>query len=296
MDDRPEAAARSCGSSATKWVVAVAIFASTLYCVTFLIPPAPEWPDPIRVAIRRCSGCIHAVVDVLFGLAGATPPRGELRSGIYLLIVAGVVPWLIAILLGRGRPKDIGLRRANLLGWRLALVGYVLSLPFLLWMVRSPDFAPSYLWRLERAGGVAFCLYYTVNMLTEHFFLHGMLLALFRPGFRWPAPAPLPSDAPADRPPLLRWLGFAQSTHGAAGLQRITRWIGLPDGCVAAVLASAMLFGLVHVPKDTRELLLSVPGGVALAFLAYRTNTWLTPLVLHLATAGTAFALVLFLS
>jgi hypothetical protein len=248
------------------------------------------------MAINRCSGCIHTFIDVVFELAGAASPRGELRSGIYLLIVAGAVPWLIALLFGRGRPRDIGLRRANLLGWRLALVGYVLSLPFLLWMVRSPDFAPSYLRQLERSGGVAFCLYYTMNMLTEHFLLHGVLLAAFRPGLRWPSPAPLPSEAPTDCRPLLRWLGFAQLTHGATGLQRATRWIGLPDGCVIAVLASAMLFGLVHVPKDTRELLLSVPGGVALAYLAYRTNTWLTPFVLHLATAGTALALVLLMS
>jgi len=214
----------------------------------------------------------------------------------YLLIVAGVIPWLLALLLGRGRPQDIGLRRANLLGWRLALVGYVLSLPFLWWMARSPDFALSYLRQFERAGGLAFCLYYTVNMLTEHFFLHGVLLAAFRPGRRWPAPAPLPSEAPADSRPILRWLGLAQPAHGAARLQRITRWVGLPDGCITAILASAMLFGLMHLPKDTRELLLSVPGGIALAFLAYRTNTWLTPFGLHLATAGTAFALVLLMN
>ncbi len=68
--------------------------------------------------------------------------------------------------------------------------------------------------------------------------------------------------------------------------------INLPDGCLLAVLASAMLFGLVHLGKDPRELMLSLPGGIALGYLAYRTNTWLIPLALHLATAGTACAMI----
>jgi membrane protease YdiL (CAAX protease family) len=76
-------------------------------------------------------------------------------------------------------------------------------------------------------------------------------------------------------------------------VRRVTSWIGLQSGCVPAVLASAALFALVHVGKDWRELLLSVPGGIVLAYMAYRTNTWLVPFVLHLATAGTACAMAI---
>jgi membrane protease YdiL (CAAX protease family) len=75
-------------------------------------------------------------------------------------------------------------------------------------------------------------------------------------------------------------------------MHRLTRWIGLPADCVPAILTSTTLFGLVHVGKDPRELLLSLPGGVALAYIAYRTNSWLTVFVLHLATAGTAFLMI----
>jgi membrane protease YdiL (CAAX protease family) len=75
-------------------------------------------------------------------------------------------------------------------------------------------------------------------------------------------------------------------------MRRFNRWIGLPSGCVPAILTSAMLFSLVHVGKDPRELMLSLPGGLALAYISYRTDSWLTVLVLHLATAGTACAML----
>ena len=59
------------------------------------------------------------------------------------------------------------------------------------------------------------------------------------------------------------------------------------------MVTSATLFGVVHIGKDPREMLLSVPGGLALAYVAYRSNSWLIPYILHLATAGTALALMM---
>jgi membrane protease YdiL (CAAX protease family) len=86
---------------------------------------------------------------------------------------------------------------------------------------------------------------------------------------------------------------MAQPLGEARGFSRITCWLGLPTGCPIAIFASAALFGLIHGTKDFRELLLSIPGGIALAYLAYRTNSWLTPFVLHALTAGTACAMLL---
>lgn len=270
----------------------VAIAVSTVYCAAMLARPQPSWPAPIRLILEYPSRGLSNLIDTGLDTVKVAQVGTELRSGIYLLLVAGVVPWLVLTLLRRGRPYDLGLRCPNRLGWRFTVVGYLIALPFLVWMVRGTDFAGPYLRQLQRAGGVAFCLYYFVNMLTEHFLFHGALLAVFRVGQRWPAPPPASFDGARGLPRVFQWLGFTQPPPGVYGMRRLVHRIGLPDGCLLAVLASAMLFGLVHLGKDPRELLLSLPGGVALGFLAYRTNTWLVPFVLHLATAGTACAMI----
>ena len=58
-------------------------------------------------------------------------------------------------------------------------------------------------------------------------------------------------------------------------------------------MISALLFAAVHLGKDPRELILSLPGGIALGYISYRTNTWLIPFLLHASTAGMACALML---
>lgn len=272
--------------------VAVAIVLSALYGLIFLARPVLSEPTWLRHAANYPSRAVYALIDDLLRLVGSDPPT-MLRSGLYLFLVAGVVPWVVVALLGRGRPADVGLRRPNRYAWRFLCVGYLISVPFQMWMVRGPGFASPYLREFERAGITAFILYYCVNMLTEHFCLHGVVLGVCRPGHRWPPPAPTGPVHTNLRSGLLRWIGLAQPTTGIVGLRRIIRWIGLPDGCLPALLTSAMLFGLVHLGKNPRELLLSLPGGLVLAYIAYRTNSWLTPFILHLATAGTAFLMIL---
>jgi membrane protease YdiL (CAAX protease family) len=92
---------------------------------------------------------------------------------------------------------------------------------------------------------------------------------------------------------ILRWVGLAQPSDADGAFQRLIQWIGLPANCVLAVICSGLLFGAIHLGKDPRELLLSVPGGIALAYVAFRTNSWLVPFALHLMTAGTAFLILL---
>ncbi len=81
---------------------------------------------------------------------------------------------------------------------------------------------------------------------------------------------------------------MAQPTGQARGCQRVTRWIGIPDGCLGAILWSGALFGLVHWGKAGREFLLAFPGGVFLAALAYRCNSWHAPYLLHAGTVTAA--------
>lgn len=275
----------------TGWVVSTLL---TLYCVACFVRVGPTWPTWSREASGFLSRQLYWLVDRIaqtLGAAFVQPPLH--RHGLYLLLAVAVIPWLLMALVGRGHPRDIGCRFPNRFGWHIALVGYVLSLPLLAWMVRSDRFGDSYLRQLELNGSLAFTVYYFVNMLSEHFFLHGIVLGACRRGGRWPPAAPTTLRPARGFGRLLQWLGLAVPMDNATGLRRATRWIGLPDGCVRAVAVSSLMFALIHLGKDPRELLLSIPGGIALAYIALRTNTWLVPFLLHLATAGTAWLLVL---
>lgn len=285
---RSEPAGPECGSAGNGWRVAFIALVSTLYCTAFLAAPLPLLPQAIRRAFQLPKQFVYRTVTSFLNSVGIVSPSHELVSGVYLLLLIGVTPWLVMAIIGRGRPHDLGLRRPNRIGWRASVFGYLTALPLLYWMSLGDRFAPYYLPHLERVGVTAFGLFYAVNMLTEHFFFHGVLLGLFRADLRWPAPPSVVEDATRGSKRLLQWLGLAQPTAGAHRCQRVTRWLGLPDGCLLSITVSALLFALVHVGKDPRELLLSLPGGLAQGYLAYRTNSWLVPLMLHVATAGTA--------
>jgi hypothetical protein len=341
----------------TRLVVAMTLAGA--YCLVFLARPPQSWRAYLPAATATGPLWVLRQIDAGYAALGVELVGRQLRDGTYLLLMSGAVPWLALALVRRGRPYDLGCRRPNRFAWRLIAVGYVGSLPLLVWMVGGSSFASHYLPQLQRVGFWPFALYYLVNMASEHFFFHGVLLAAFRSDWRWPAPprevawsdtgewhahareprcsssGNVPRRAwawhPASRWMLrrgLQWLGLAQPVArpeyassaegdrsptarsttaaprnmvasrdavvpGSTVGSRITGWLGLPGGCVPAIVASAVLFSLVHVGKDARELLLSLPGGVALGYLAYRTNTWLTPFVLHLATAGTACLMML---
>jgi membrane protease YdiL (CAAX protease family) len=60
-----------------------------------------------------------------------------------------------------------------------------------------------------------------------------------------------------------------------------------------ALVVSAILFAAVHLSKDPREFLVSIPNGALLAYAAYRTDTWLVPCVLHGVAAVTSYLLIL---
>jgi hypothetical protein len=275
-----------------RYIAATFVLSMTAaYCLAFLVRLPTSWPQPIRDTINAISQPARALTRSILELCGIESATFASHSGLYMFMIAGLIPWLIMVLLRRGRPSDLGCRLPNRYGWRLMAVTYLLSLPFQIWMIQSDGFSGPYLNQLKRAGGFAFCLYYTLNMLTEHFLLQGVVLAVLRTDRRWPLPTPtLNTPRKANK---LQWLGLAQPTNEATGLRKIERWLGLPEGCVFAIVGSGLLFALIHVGKNPRELILSLPGGLALAILSYRTNSWITAFILHLATAGTAFALVL---
>ncbi|GMU37930.1 MAG: CPBP family intramembrane metalloprotease [Phycisphaerae bacterium] len=285
-----------------------------LYTGLFLVVPPREalpdgWADgwlAVRKALfDRIGDGIERATVRWTGSAPSPAVKRHAANAVYFTLILTVAPAGVMALLRRGRPSDYGTRRPNRQGWRLLIVGYAVALPFLIWMVASPSFVPYYI-RDLRASPATFLSSYAVMMFGEHLYLHGVVLALSCPGGRWPEPrlacptqSALLEGAP-DRMPdgrraiaILRWLGFAQARDGGRGWRGVTRWLGLPDGATAALLMSTFLFGLVHWGKDPREFLLSVPGGLASAYLALRGGSWLVPFLLHLATAGTACLLML---
>lgn len=278
--------------------VGIAFVVSATYCLVMLVRPGSDWPAWVVKIMSVGSSAGYELVRSLYHVVGVDHPSTELAQGAYLLLVSGLAPLLAAMLILRARPSSLGCRRPNRFGWRLLLLGFILAMPFLFFMARGGGMQASYLPAMTRAGTTAFIGYYAVNMLTEHFFFHGVLLAALRPTGRWPAAEPSESESENDItgswPRLRRWLGIGLR-HGEQGENAITAWLGLAPGCGFAIFASASLFALVHVGKDWREAVLSFPGGVAIAYVAYRSDSWLIPFLLHSLTAGTTLVLMMWM-
>src|SRR5690242_7590119 len=92
------------------------------------VPWAPAWFRWIQGRIREVSEAGMTALVQAFG--GKTLPPGWRWAGTG--IVMGILlPWLFMALIGRGHPRDIGLRGPNRAGWRVLLAGYLLALPAL---------------------------------------------------------------------------------------------------------------------------------------------------------------------
>ncbi len=279
----------SVGSRAS---VALAAVFWSVYALLFFTRIPSSWSPSLSAFLGGPKRWGWRLIENAYAAVGVEPLSERFVSGSYLFLWAFAVPWLVMAVIGRGRPTALGWRVPNRLAWRLLLVSFVVAAPFQVWMVRSPQFAGQYMEHL-RSGAAGFAAFYAVNMFAEHFLFHGVLLAAVRRDRCWPQPVPVAHDGRPGAIRFLQWLGMAAPTGDARGLHRMTRWFGLTDGCVAPIVVSGLLFGAVHVGKDPRELLLSIPGGIILGYIAYRTNSWLVPLGLHATTAGAACLLML---
>ncbi|MCH7591441.1 MAG: CPBP family intramembrane metalloprotease [Planctomycetes bacterium] len=279
--------------------------AITLYVVWLLVLP-PSW---LGSAMRSLWHAPQSWVRGLLrrGLVeiGFEEPTRFLQSQAYYIVLALVVPYVVCVLLRRGRPADTGWRKPNRYLFRIVGCSYLFAIPFLFWMVQSPSFT-AYYHRYLTAGYTTLITYYVVILFCEHFFFEGVMLAAFRAEGRWPAPvgpAFQPVKIPARREKVrptssgrrrvAQWFGVACPTGSARGVQRVTRWLGVPDGCVGAILLSGVLFGLIHWGKAGREFLLAFPGGIFLSVLAYRCNSWHAPYLLHAGTVTAAAVMFL---
>ena len=265
---------------------------ASLYVLWLVVQP-PKWIDPeFRRVWRMPQLALHRVVAFVYDAVGFESPSVHLQAAGFYVVSLLIVPWIVIILLRRNRPADMGWRRPNRLLLRIVACSFIVSIPFLYWMVNSPTF-PDYYKPYIEAGPIRLIFYYVVVLFCEHSLMEGTLLGLFRLGHRWPVPPVLIQDATSGGRRALQWIGLAQPTRGANGLKRVTRWLGLADGCVGAIALSGVLFGMIHWGKNGREFLLSFPGGVFLAFLAYRCNSWHAPYLLHASTVVVAGLMML---
>ena len=103
-------------------------------------------------------------------------------------------------------------------------------MPRFFWMVVGVGFADYYPPQL-RLGASAFLTYYAVNMISEHFLFHGVMLAALRRGVRWPSPAKVNTEPACGWNRPLRWIGLAQpiaDERGAGRVPQFVEWL-LPD-------------------------------------------------------------------
>ncbi len=260
---------------------------ASLYVLWMVVVP-PIWIGPaFRHVWRWPQLAIHRLVAAMYGTIGVDSPSLHLQAGGFYVVSAFLIPLITMFIIRPGPLSDLGWRRPNQLLLRIVACSFVISIPFLYWMVHSPGFA-GYYKPYVQAGPARIVSYYIVVLFCEHSLLEGTLLGLFRRGHKWPEPPEIVQDATSGLRKNLQWVGLAQPTKGAVGVQRITRWAGLPDGCLGAVLLTGVLFGMIHWGKNGREFLLSFPGGVFLGYIAYRCNSWHAPYVLHASTVAAA--------
>jgi len=275
------------------WLIRAGVSA---YVILLLVVP-PQWLDPAWHDVWRLPQLgVHHGIGWLLDAFGVVEPSKFFRVGAYYIVTALLVPLMFCVAAGRRRPADTGWRKPNRLLVRIVGLSFVVAIPFLFWMVNSPEFLPYYRPYLAERGSVVIT-YYIVVLFCEHFLFEGVMLAAFRATGRWPQPAKLLGDGGANEAlrwrRLAQWFGLAQPVGRATGVQRLTRWAGLPDGCVGAIVLSGVMFGLVHWGKAGREFVLAFPGGVFLAALAYRCNSWHAPYLLHAGTVTAAAGMFL---
>jgi hypothetical protein len=151
------------------------------------------------------------------------------------------LPILLLIASGRS-PSDVGVALPNRAGVRLLAVALALSVPFGFLILPGGGHDP-----VSDLTAPLFTMS-LLDRVPEHLFVCGVVTALLLPGHRLPG-SPSPSD------PALAWLGLTRPS-------------------TLALLGSGAVFFLIHLGKPNRlEIALSLPGGVAVAYMTLRARS-----------------------
>jgi hypothetical protein len=188
--------------------------------------------------------------------------------------LVALVPVLLCMAFRR-RPRDIGLGRFNVLGWWLIALSVLLSIPFgLLIIYTYPGASPL----PNSFREAALTLGRITAIVPEHILVCGLFVALMLPGRRLPAKVPVASVQGPWGKRALRWLGLAQPVEGG----RVLPWFGLTGASFVAVVTSGILFWLAHLGKaNIVEVSLSLPGGVAVAYVTLRCGSVWPAIIAH---------------
>lgn len=235
------------------------------YLSSFWGRAATHFPEPFyswAETVRQQADIRHRFID-------NKPPYLWLGAQV---VLAMVIP---AGLLGLTRrwPTDVGIGWPNVLGRRLVLVSVIVSIPFGGWLLSTHPYVD--LARTDRY----FCN--MLAMIPEHFLICGVFVAILLPGRRLPESVPIAPVEGHWPTRVLRWLGLAQPS-APDGDDRTLAWLGLTWTSLAAILASGMLFYMVHIGKDNPvEVGLSLIGGVAIAYVTLRSRSIWPAILAH---------------
>ena len=229
---------------------------AALFWVTlFWVQPARDWP--VWAEIWSFSDDFFREY---FGIEGTS--RWAVKSLCFV-----VVPVLALNLSGRSL-RQLGLGRPERGSAAVWLLGSLVAAPWIYALAASPGARVFY----REAGalaGLADGFHTVVVLLCEHVFIQGAVLATALPhGFD-----------------TLRCRSALRPST------RLMRLVWVPPAAWPAVLGQAVVFASVHLGKATEELLLSLPGGVALGWVTVRCGSVWPGVALHLLAALAVFGL-----
>jgi len=269
------------------WIISLLLIVlGTIYITTFagrileLLPPPfchwsnisykwlePWWNEHVLVSSSREIQRIFMWLTVNW-IAGFFIPAGLL-------------------LIFRRKLSDAGLGIPNIIGWRLVILSVLLSIPFGL-LFLAADYVPR---DVSKINFIQFICGLSI-MIPEHFLICGTFTAILLPQRKLPYPVPV---APVEGHAIirmLRWVGLAQPQYNN-GPNRLLSWFGLTPISLFAISVSGIVFGMVHVGKDPLELILSFPGGVAVAYVTLRSHSIWPAIFAHWTMNLVPMALIL---
>jgi membrane protease YdiL (CAAX protease family) len=193
-----------------------------------------------------------------------------------------VVPAVVLVRVVSGRSTALGAGRVAHGGWRVLVFCFVVATPVLIWL-GTRDSMHAYYARYVMRGGVMLWVCNGLVIVVEHAWIEGVLLAL-----AVPPQVPFDDEEPV-RTGRLAFLGFGLPP-GARGF---AAWVGIPALVWPALIAQALVFGLVHVGKTPEELLTAFPGGLGLGMLTWRMRSVWPSVLLHVGTGAIILVTIL---
>lgn len=205
----------------------------------------------------------------------------------------GLHLFLIPLFVGRFLLKmpfgKMGIRGISSSQVKVLIVLYLFALPFLVWLATREDMYYYYEFHIKETLW-KYLIWTNLHMLCEHVFLQGIFLSFLEPSFFEESVGEV-----------------AKPVNGRKEVNRVEKerrerwgkvlkdWLRVDRYYLIIFLLDGVLFMLIHVGKPLSEIFLAFPGGVFLAFLAFRFGSFLPCYLIHAMTGGTIISLIILL-